>query len=113
MLPTPDEMFDALSVFDDWEEKYSYVIELGRKLPAMPDALKVDEVLVRGCTARVWLVAETGARGNGDAIFHFTVDSDAAIVKGLCAVLMVMVQDQQLQHYYVRRAPLQDIPQIM
>ena len=92
MLPTPDEMRGVFALMDDWELRYSYVIDLGRMLPEMPVALKVEDVLVRGCTSRVWLVAESVVAPDGQKVFHFQVDSDAAIVKGLCAVLMVLVQ---------------------
>ncbi len=90
MLPNSDDLIETFALLPDWESRYAYLIDLGRALPPMDPALKVDEVLVKGCTSRVWLVGERQA---GER-FHFTIDSDAAIVKGLCAVLMVFVQDR-------------------
>jgi cysteine desulfuration protein SufE len=89
MLPTLDALYEAFSVMDDWEDRYSYVIEIGKYLPAMPESIKTDDVLVPGCTSRVWLVAETLPNER----VHFWVDSDAAIVKGLAAILMVCYQN--------------------
>ncbi len=83
------EMVENFSLFSDWEERYRYLIDLGRKLPDMDNALKTDENLVRGCTSRVWMVAEVK---NG--MFHFQADSDAHIVRGLIAILMVAYQDK-------------------
>ena len=67
-----DELVENFSLFGDWEERYRYLIDLGRTLPPMDNVLKTDENLVRGCTARVWLVAKIE-----DGIFHFEADSDA------------------------------------
>lgn len=98
MLPAPDTLIETFALFDDWEDRYAYVIDLGRKLPEMPEGLKVDEVLVPGCTSRVWLVAESVAgAGNTAPVFHFVADSDAVIVKGLVAVLLSHVQDKTAQ----------------
>jgi len=82
-LPTLDDLKENFALFDDWEERYKYLIDLGKMLEAMPDSLKTDETLVKGCTSRVWLICETN-----DDIFHFTADSDAHIVRGLIAVLL-------------------------
>lgn len=87
------ELHDTLTLLPGWEDRYAYLIDLGRALPPMPDALKTDAVLVPGCTSRVWLLAETQTH-NALPTFHFTIDSDAAIVKGLCAVLMIYYQDK-------------------
>ncbi|MCE7886293.1 MAG: SufE family protein [Alphaproteobacteria bacterium PRO2] len=84
-----DEMVENFSLFSDWEERYRYLIDLGRTLPEMDNTLKTDENLVQGCTSRVWMVAETR-----DGKFHFTADSDAHIVRGLIALLAVAYQDK-------------------
>ena len=74
--------FDAL---DDWDDRYRLLIDLGRALPAMPDALKTDATRVRGCASQVWL----HTRHDGD-VLHFAADSDAAIVKGLVALVLML-----------------------
>ncbi|MDT8398514.1 MAG: SufE family protein [Pseudomonadales bacterium] len=74
---------DALSFFDSWEERYQYIIDLGREVPPMAVAKKTDEHIVRGCQSQVWLdsVQEDGR-------LWFEVDSDAFIVKGLLGVIL-------------------------
>ncbi len=85
------ETIENFSLFDDWEERYRYLIDLGRKLPAMDESLKSDENMVQGCTSRVWMQADVT-----DDVFHFTADSDAHIVRGLIALLVVAYQDKKL-----------------
>ncbi len=75
---------DALAVFDDWMERYGYIIELGRKLPPFPAAWADDAHRVPGCQSRVWMEAE--ARSDGR--LYFAGASDAAIVSGLVALLL-------------------------
>ena len=75
--------------FLDSDERYRLLIELGRELDAMPDALKTDATLVRGCSASVW-VYPTGDEG----ALHFLADSNAAITKGIVALVIAAVQDQ-------------------
>lgn len=87
-----EELIENFSLFDDWEERYRYLIDLGRALPHMDDVLKVDAYFVRGCTSRVWLVPEI----RGD-VLHFQADSDAHIVRGLVAILMAAYQGKTLQ----------------
>jgi cysteine desulfuration protein SufE len=83
------ELAENFAFFDDWEGRYRYLIDLGRTLPPMEESLKTDEVLVQGCTSRVWMIANVK-----DGIFHFTADSDAHIVRGLIALLMAAFQDK-------------------
>lgn len=80
---TAEEVLDTLGFFDSWEERYKYIIDLGKQLPVMADELKTDERLVRGCQSQVWIEPHVGA----DKLC-FEVDSDAHIVKGLLAVVM-------------------------
>ncbi|WP_333795181.1 SufE family protein [Hyphomicrobium sp.] len=84
--------FDLL---DDWEDRYRYIIELGRALAPFPDALRTEATKVRGCTSQVWLVSEV-RRGDDGAgpVLHFVGDSDAHIVRGLVAVLFALYQDK-------------------
>jgi cysteine desulfuration protein SufE len=84
--PRVEELIDNFSFLDDWEDRFSYLIDLGRKLPPMDAALKTEETKVRGCTSQVWIVDEV--RPGPPPTLHFVADSDAHIVKGLIAVLM-------------------------
>ncbi len=80
---TSEEIIDTLSFFDSWEERYKYIIDLGKEIPAMDSAFKTESNIVRGCQSQVWLAAsKEGER------FTFEVDSDAHIVKGLLAVIL-------------------------
>ena len=82
-----EEIKDNFDLFDDWEDKYIYLIELGKKLPDFPEREKKDENLVKGCQSRVWLIKEP-EKQNGDLKLKFSADSDSQIVKGLIAVLL-------------------------
>jgi len=81
-----DDLIDAFEMFDDWEDKYGFLIDLGRKLPALPEAEKTEENRIQGCQSRVWVIAEKRTTSEGDVI-EFTADSDSDIVKGLIAIL--------------------------
>ena len=76
-------LIDDFSLFDDWEGRYAYLIDLGKKLPPMPEDLKTDQTLVPGCTSRVWMVA-----GIHDGRLQIMAESDAHIVQGLVALLL-------------------------
>lgn len=91
---TPQDLIDDFALFDDWEERYRYLIDLGRGLPVMDDALKTDSTLVQGCTSRVWIHADATAMEEGR--LHMLADSDAHIVRGLIALLMRVYQDKAL-----------------
>lgn len=80
---TSDDIVETLSFFDSWEDRYRYIIDLGKDLPAMDDALKTDERIVRGCQSQVWLVDDV----DGERI-RFQADSDAHIVRGLLAIVL-------------------------
>ena len=80
---TAGDILDALSFFDGWEERYKYIIDLGKELPPMEPALKTDEQLIRGCQSQVWIQEYIE---NGKLLF--LADSDAFIVKGLLAVVL-------------------------
>lgn len=89
---TLEDLIENFSLFDGWEERYRYLIDLGRSLPPMDEALKIDENLVRGCTSRVWMDADTSG-----GILRFTADSDAHIVRGLVAILDRAYQGVRLE----------------
>lgn len=82
--PNLEELIVNFSLFDDWEERYKYLIDLGKNLDPMDENLKNEQTLVKGCTSRVWVICETNKNGE----YHFIADSDAHIVKGLIAVLL-------------------------
>ena len=77
-----DELKENFALFEEWDDRYAYLIDLGRKLPPLPDAWKTDVTKVRGCMSQVWLVPNGTAQK-----FAFAADSDSSIVKGLIAVL--------------------------
>jgi cysteine desulfuration protein SufE len=89
-LPNIDEITENFSLLDDWDDRYRYVIELGRALPALPDAARTEANKVQGCASQVWL--QTTVRPNGEAgpVLNFVGDSDAHIVKGLIAILFAL-----------------------
>ncbi len=78
-----DDILDTLGFFDSWEDRYKYIIDLGKELPEMPPALHTEDRLVRGCQSQVWI--DTRVQ---DGRLQLAVDSDAFIVKGLLAVVL-------------------------
>jgi cysteine desulfuration protein SufE len=78
-----DQIIEEFSLFDDWMDKYNYLIEMGRELPVIPDGEKKEENLISGCQSRVWLDADLN---NG--LIEFRADSDAVITKGIIALLI-------------------------
>lgn len=83
-----DDIVDNFALFDDWEDRYRYLIDLGGKLPVMPESLKTEETRVRGCTSQVWMVLGWDAEKR----LTLLADSDAQIVKGLIAIVYFMFQ---------------------
>lgn len=77
------DMIDDFSFLDDWEDRYMHVIDLGKGLEPLPLEVKTDANKVKGCASQVWLVSE-----KEDAVWHFSGDSDAHIVKGLVAIVL-------------------------
>lgn len=78
-----EDVKETLAFFDTWEDRYQYIIDLGKELPPMDDELKTDERLVRGCQSQVWLNTL-----QKDHHLFFEVDSDAFIVKGLLGIIL-------------------------
>ena len=85
---TIDALVEDFGFLDDWEDRYRFVIELGRNLPDLPEEERSDANKVRGCASQVWFVSE--ARGPGETRLHFRGDSDAHIVRGLIAILFAL-----------------------
>ncbi len=84
-----EELIGEFAFFDDWMERYQYLIDLGRKLPPFPEEYRRDEFKLKGCQSQVWLVGE---KRDGRLVFHAI--SDAAIVSGIIAVLLRVYSDR-------------------
>ena len=82
------EILDDFEYLEEWEDRYRYVIELGKALPDLPESEKTSENKVRGCASQVWLVTETGP--GPDPVLTFRGDSDAHIVRGLVAIVLAI-----------------------
>jgi cysteine desulfuration protein SufE len=89
-VPPIEEVIAAFDLIDDWEERYRYVIELGRDLPDFPEHLRTDANKVRGCVSQVWLATDIDGGPDRRPMLHFQGDSDALIVRGLIAILLSM-----------------------
>lgn len=89
-----DKIMDDFSFLDDWEDRYRYVIELGKGLEPLSDAEHSPANKVEGCVSQVWLVNETRKDAAGQTLLHFRGDSDAHIVRGLIAILMRLYSDK-------------------
>ncbi|CAM3323109.1 SufE family protein [Aequorivita lipolytica] len=87
-----EELIDEFSMFEDWMQRYEYMIDLGKSLPLIDENLKNDDKLIKGCQSKVWLNSEL----KEDKII-FTADSDAIITKGIIAVLVRVFSDQKPQ----------------
>jgi cysteine desulfuration protein SufE len=84
-----DQIISDFEFLDDWEDRYRYIIELGRTLQPLPDAERTAENKVRGCASQVWLSTRSEPE-NGRTRFHFVGDSDALIVRGLVAIVIAL-----------------------
>ncbi len=87
-----EEIVDEFSMFDDWMQRYEYMIDLGKSLPLIDEKYKIDENIIKGCQSKVWVHAEM----NDDKI-EFTADSDAIITKGIIAILIRVFSGQHPQ----------------
>ena len=100
---TADDIVDTLSFFDDWEERYKYIIDLGKQLPSLPDDVKNDDHLIRGCQSQVWIDSTLV-----DNTLYFSADSDAHIVRGLLAMVLAAYNQKtpadilafDIEHYF-------------
>lgn len=107
---THEDIAEAFELIDDWEERYRYVIELGREMTPYPDALRTDATRVEGCASKVWL-----ALGERDGRLELRGDSDAHIVRGLVAILVAFFGGRRLAEVpaldvegYLKRLQLDD-----
>ena len=85
-----DEIIDEFSMFDDWMQRYEYIIDLGKSLPLIEEGAKTDENLIKGCQSKVWLQGQQA----GNKIV-FTADSDAILTKGIIAILIRAFSNQK------------------
>lgn len=85
-----EEIIDEFSMFDDWEERFQYVIDLGKSLPLIDEKFKTEDNIIKGCQSKVWLHAD-----EQDGKLVFTADSDAIITKGIIAVLIRTFSNQK------------------
>ena len=104
-----DEVIEDFEIFDQWMDKYEYIIDLGKKLPLIDADFKTDDHLIRGCQSQVWLHAELE-----DGRVRFTADSDAVITKGIIALLIRVLSGQKPEDiaaadlYFIERIGLKD-----
>ena len=87
-----NEIIDEFSMFDDWVQRYEYIIELGKSLPLIEEKYKTDENLIKGCQSKVWLQGE-----QKDDKIVFTADSDAILTKGIIAILIRAFSNQKAE----------------
>lgn len=80
---------DTFEFFDDWEDKYRFVIDLGKDLPSLSESERIDENIIRGCQSQVWLVHEIK-----ENTLHFAMDSDAHIVRGLISIVLIALNNR-------------------
>ncbi len=85
-----NEIIDEFSMFDDWMQRYEYIIELGKSLPLIKEEYKTDDNLIKGCQSKVWLQGE-----QTDDKIVFTADSDAILTKGIIAILIRAFSNQK------------------
>jgi cysteine desulfuration protein SufE len=90
-----EEIRENFELFDDWEDRYRYVIDLGKELPDLPEDKRSPATKVDGCASQVWLVPDLRSDGNAERLY-FQGDSDAMIVRGLIAVLIALISGEKV-----------------
>ena len=94
---TLDEIIDNFSLLEEWDDRYRYVIELGRSLAPLSDSERTEANKVQGCASQVWLATTVGRNGTNGPTLTFRGDSDAHIVRGLIAILFAMFSGKHAQ----------------
>jgi cysteine desulfuration protein SufE len=94
MTTTIDDITENFALLDEWDDRYRYVIELGRTLEPLPEALRNETNKVQGCASQVWLATRIKPNGAAGPTLSFVGDSDAHIVRGLIAVLFALYSGQ-------------------
>ncbi|MBN9671137.1 SufE family protein [Roseibium aggregatum] len=90
MTTSIDDIVETFEFLDDWEDRYKYLIDLGRELPELAEDERTDENKVRGCVSQVWLITSITTGSDGTPVLTFRGDSDALIVQGLVAVVTAL-----------------------
>jgi cysteine desulfuration protein SufE len=104
-----NEIIEDFSLFDDWMEKYEYIIDMGKSLPLIDEKYKTEDYLIKGCQSKVWLKAEK----EGDRV-NFYADSDAVITKGIIALLIKVLSGQKAEQiatadlYFIEKIGLKE-----
>jgi cysteine desulfuration protein SufE len=89
-----DEILENFALLDQWDDRYRYVIELGRTLPPLADSAHIDANKVQGCASQVWLLTHVKPNGAAGPVLSFEGDSDAHIVRGLIAILFALYSEK-------------------
>lgn len=84
--PTLEDVLDGFEFLDDWEDRYAFIIDLGKQLPAFPDDARIEENYVHGCQSQVWLISHFD---EASGKLYLLIDSDAMIVRGLAAMILI------------------------
>ena len=101
-MTTLDEIVDNFSLLEEWDDRYRYVIELGRALDPLSERDRTEANKVQGCASQVWLATTEHADGQGGPVLTFSGDSDAHIVRGLIAILFAMFSGKQAREILIR-----------
>jgi cysteine desulfuration protein SufE len=96
-MATIDEIKDNFALLEEWDDRYRYVIELGRTLAPLPDEDRSADNKVQGCASQVWLARKVQRNGDNEPVLSFVGDSDAHIVRGLIAILLSLFSGQTAQ----------------
>jgi cysteine desulfuration protein SufE len=104
MIQTIDDILADFELFDDWDERYRYLIDLGRRLEPLPETAKTDANKVRGCASQVWLQTRQVTGNDGKMRLSFKGDSDAHIVKGLVALILALFDRKTAQEILATNA---------
>jgi cysteine desulfuration protein SufE len=99
-----DEIIGNFELLDEWDDRYRYIIELGRTLPPLPDRARSEANKVQGCASQVWMETVVKPDGTGGPVLSFAGDSDAHIVKGLIAILFALYSGQPAKEILARDA---------
>ncbi|TVP61707.1 MAG: SufE family protein [Halomonadaceae bacterium] len=89
-----EDILEGFELLDDWEERYAYIIDLGRKLPPFPEEQRLEQNYVHGCQSQVWLIHQ---RDPDSGKLYLLIDSDAMIVRGLAAIILAALNAKQPQ----------------
>ena len=94
--PTTDELFETFEDLEEWDERYDFIIDLGRELPTLPAELQTEENIVKGCMSTVWVVTDVEGEGDAEKL-NIQADSDSIIVKGLIVLLLAFYNNMSPQ----------------